>query len=272
MTNLDSTLKNRDATLPTKVHLVKAMVFPVVMHGCEIWTIKKAEHWRIDAFELWCWRRLSKALWTARRSNQSILKETGPEYSLEGLMLKLKLKYFGHLMWRTAHWKRPWCWERLKVGGEGDSRGWDGWMASPTQWVWVGDGQGGLVCCSPWGCKESHMTEWLNWTESSNFCLVPWVSGELEKKHCFSEARLLTPQNCLTQLVKCKPTGSFCCSPVTLWEPINCNTSGFPLLHDIPSFDETPVPWISYTTQPCHPLSPLSPSVLSLPQCQGLFQ
>ena len=98
MTNLDSILKSRDITLPTKVHLVKAMVFPVVMYGCESWTIKKAECRRIDAFELWCWRRLWRVPWTTRRSNQSILKEISPEYSLEGLMLKLKLQYFGHLM------------------------------------------------------------------------------------------------------------------------------------------------------------------------------
>ena len=101
MTNLDSILKNRDITLPTEVHLVKAIVFPVVMYGCESWTIKKAECLRIDAFELWCWRRLLRVLWTARRSNQSILKETNPEYLLEGLMLKLKLQYFGHLMRRA---------------------------------------------------------------------------------------------------------------------------------------------------------------------------
>ena len=98
MTNLDSILKSRDDTLPTKVHLVKAMVFPVVMYGCESWTIKKAERQRIDAFELWCWGKLLRVPWTSRRSNQSILKEIGPEYSLEGLMLKLKLQYFGHLM------------------------------------------------------------------------------------------------------------------------------------------------------------------------------
>ena len=101
MTNLDSILNSRDITLPAKVHLVKAMVFPVVMYGCESWTIKKAECQRIDAFELWCWRRLLRVPWTARRSNQSILKEISPEYSLEGLMLKLKLQYFGHLMQRA---------------------------------------------------------------------------------------------------------------------------------------------------------------------------
>ena len=131
-------LKTQDITLPNKVHLVKAMIFPVVMYGCESWTIKKAEHWRIDAFELWCWRRLLRVPWTpARRSNQSILKESKPQYSLEGLMLKLKLQYFGHLMEELTHWKRPWCWERLKVGGEGDNRRCDGWMASLTRWTWV---------------------------------------------------------------------------------------------------------------------------------------
>ena len=101
MINQDSILKSRNITLPIKVHLVKALVFPVVMYGCESWTIKKAEHWWIDAFELWCWRRFLRVPWTAKRSNQSILKEINPEYSLEGLMLKLKLQYFGHLMWRT---------------------------------------------------------------------------------------------------------------------------------------------------------------------------
>ena len=136
MTNLGSILKSRDITLPTKTHLVKAMVFPAVMYGCESWTIKKAEHQRIDAFELWCWRRLLRVPWTARRSNQSILKEISPEYSLEGLMLKLKLQYFGHLMWRTDSLEKTLILGR-KVGGEGDDRGWDGRMTSPTQWTWV---------------------------------------------------------------------------------------------------------------------------------------
>ena len=136
----------------------------------------EAECQRIDAFDLWCWRRLSRVPWTARRSNQSILKEICPECSLEGQMLKLKLQYFGHLMQRPkGHWKRPWCCERLKVGGEGDDRGWDGWMVHHRlsglkghefeQTPGVGDGQGGLACCSLWGHKESDTTERLNWTE-----------------------------------------------------------------------------------------------------------
>ena len=112
MTNLDSILKSRDITLPTKVYLFKAIVFPVVMYGCEIWTIKKAEHWRIDAFELWCWRRLLRVPWTARRANQSILKEISPGCSLEGLMLKLKLQYFGHLIWRVDSFEKT-----LMLGG-----------------------------------------------------------------------------------------------------------------------------------------------------------
>ena len=116
MTNLDSILKSRDITLPTKVHLVKAMVFPVVMYGCESWTIKKAEHQRMDAFELWCWRRILRVPWTARRSNQSILKEISPEYSLEGLMLKQNSNTLATWSEELTHWKRPWCWERLKAG------------------------------------------------------------------------------------------------------------------------------------------------------------
>ena len=114
MTYLESILKSRDITLPTNVHLVKAMVFPVVMYAYESWTIRKAEHWRIDAFELWCWRRLLRVPWTARRFNQSILKEISSEYSLEGLIPKLKLQYSGHLMRRTDSSERPWCWERLR--------------------------------------------------------------------------------------------------------------------------------------------------------------
>ena len=136
MTNLDSIFKSRDITLPTKVHLVIAMVFPVVMYGCESWTIKKAEGRRIEAFELWCWRRLLRVPWTARRSNQSILKEISPEYSLEGLMLKMKLQSFGHLMWRTYSFEKSLMLGKLKAGGGVDDRGWDGCMASLNQQTW----------------------------------------------------------------------------------------------------------------------------------------
>ena len=173
MTNLDSILESRDITLPTKVSLVKAMVFQVVMYGCKSWTIMKPEHWRTDAFELWCWRRLLRVPWIARRSNQSILKEISPEYLLwKDWCWSWSSNTLATWCEELTHWKRLWCWEGLKAGGEGDDRGWDGWMASPTQWTWVwvnsgrvGDGQGGLVCCSPWDCKESDTTEWLNWSE-----------------------------------------------------------------------------------------------------------
>ena len=150
MTNLDSTLKSRDITLLTKVRLVKAMVFPVVMSGCESWTIKKAELWRTDAFELWCWRRLLRVPWTARRWNQSILNEISPEYSLEGLMLKLKLQYFGHLMKRTNSLENTLMLETLKARGEGDDRGWDGWMDMNLSKLQE------LACCHPWGHRVRH--------------------------------------------------------------------------------------------------------------------
>ena len=140
MTNLDSILKSRDITLPMKVHLVKAMVFPVVMYGCESWTVKKAERWRIDAFELWCWRRLLRVLWTARRCNQSILKEISPGCSLEGLMLNLKFQCFGHLMWRADSLKKT-----LMLGGIGGrtKRGWQRmrWLDGITNSMDVGLGE-----------------------------------------------------------------------------------------------------------------------------------
>ena len=126
MTNLDGVLKNRDITLSTKVHIVKAMVIPVVMYSCESWPVKKAEHQRIDAFELWCWRRLLKVPWTARQSNQSIWREINPDYSLEGLILKLKLQKLVIWWEQMTHWKSPWCWERLRAEWEEGIRGWDG--------------------------------------------------------------------------------------------------------------------------------------------------
>ena len=166
LTNVDGVLKSRDITLPTKICIVKAMVFPVVMYGCESWTIKKAEHWRIDTFELWWWRRLLRVPWTARRSNQSILKEI--VYSLEGLILKLKLQIFGHLMWRANSLEKT-----LMLGNlEGRRRRgmteakmvpWHHWLNRYEfeQGPQVGDGQGSLACCSPWGHKELDTAEWL---------------------------------------------------------------------------------------------------------------
>ena len=131
-------MKIRDITLPTNVRLIKAMVFPAVMYGCESWAIKKAERQRTDAFEMWCWRRFLRVPWTARRFNQSILKEISPGCSMEGLMLKLKLQYFGHLMWRADSFEKTlMLGEWLKAGGDGDDRGWDSWIASLTQWIWV---------------------------------------------------------------------------------------------------------------------------------------
>ena len=132
MTYLDSVFKSRDINLSTKFHIVKAMIFPVVIYGCESWTINKT-------FELWCWRRLLRLLWTARRSNHSILREINPEYLLEGLMLKQGSSTLATWCEELTHWKTPWCWERLREGGEGGDRGWDGWMASLIQetWVWA---------------------------------------------------------------------------------------------------------------------------------------
>ena len=161
MTNLDSIFKSRDITLPTKVHLIKAMVFPVVMYRCESWTVKKAECRRIDAFELWCWRRLLRVLWTARRSNQSILKEISPGISLEGMMLKLKLQYFGHLMRRVDSLEKT-----LMLGGIGSRRTCphrpDSMDVSLNELRVMVMNKGGLVCCDSWGLKESDMTERLN--------------------------------------------------------------------------------------------------------------
>ena len=154
MTNLDSIFKSRDITLPTKVRLVKAVVFPVVIYGCESWTVKKAERQRIDAFELWCWRRLLRVPWTARRSNQSILKEINPGISLEETMLKRKLQYFGHLMWRIDLLEKTLM--LGEIGGqeekgmtEDEMAGWHHWLnGRESEWTpGVGDGQGGLACC-----------------------------------------------------------------------------------------------------------------------------
>jgi len=172
MTNLDSILKSRDITLPTKVHLVKAMVFPVVMYGCESWTVKKAECRRIDAFELWCWRRVLRVPWTARRSNQSILKEISPGISLEGMMLKLKTPVLwpphvkSWLIGKDSDAGRDWGQEE-KGTTEDEMAGWHHWLdGRESEWTpGVGDGQGGLACCDSWGRKESDMTERLIWSD-----------------------------------------------------------------------------------------------------------
>ena len=170
MTNLNSILKSRDITLPTKVHLVQAMVFPVVMYGCGSWTIKKAECRRIDAFELWCCRRLLRVPWTARKSNQSILKEGSPVYSLEGLMLKLKLQYFGHLIWRADSFEKTLMLGKIEVGKR---RGWQRmrWLddiidSMDMSLSKLREGQGSLACYSPWGRKRVRH-DWateLNWS------------------------------------------------------------------------------------------------------------
>ena len=188
MTNLDSIFKSRDITLPTKVHLVKAMVFPVVMYECESWTVKKAECQRIDAFELWCWRRLLRVPWTSRRSNQSILKEISPGCSLKGMMLKLKLQYLGYLKRRVDSLEKT-----LMLGGiggrrRGDDGGWDGWMASPTWWMWVWVNSGSwwwtgrpfvLQFMGSRRVGHNWATE-LNWTELKTFfsnpsSLIIWI-------------------------------------------------------------------------------------------------
>ena len=199
MTNLDSILKSRDITLPTKVHLVKAMVFPGVMYGCESWMVRKAECRKVDGFELWCWRRLLRVRWTARRSNQSILKEISPECSLEGLMLKLKLQYFGHLMWRVDSLEKTLMLGGLGAGGEGDDRGWDVWMASPTRWAWVLISSRSLWWIGRPGVmqfmglqrvRHDWATE-LNWTEQSHSHQDSMVLAQRQKYRSMEQNRKL---------------------------------------------------------------------------------
>ena len=180
LTNLDSVLKSRNITFLTKVHIVRAMVFPVVMYRCENWsfTLQKAEHQKTDAFELWCWRRLLRVSWTARRSNQSILKEIDPEYSLEGLILKLKLQYFGHLVWRADSLEKTLILGKMKAEGEKGNRGWDGWMASLIQWSWTWANSRrwwgtGKLCMLQFMVSESDIT-WLL-TNNNNKVYKCWI-------------------------------------------------------------------------------------------------
>ena len=167
------------------------MIFLVVMHGCESWTIKKSEYWRIDAFELWCWRRLLRVPWTARSSDQPILKEISPGCSLEGLMLNLKLQYFGHLMQRTNSFEKTQGWERLNAGGQREDGGWDCWLASLTQWPWVWVSSGSCWWTGMPGVLQSMGTwTWLSdWTHYLNWACT-WntlklLSMETPKYHCF---------------------------------------------------------------------------------------
>ena len=198
--------KSRDITLLTKIHLVKPMDFPVVMYGCESWTIKKAELQRIDAFELWCWRGLLRVSWTARRSKQSILKEISPGYSMEELRLRLKLHNFGHLMRRTYSFEKTLMqeeiegrrrrgWQRMRLLDGTDSM--DRSLNKLRDWRWTGK----LACCSPRGHKESDTTEWLNWTEPKVCFLQLWVYFYFSYKfisniHVFKSSLCLPGEDC----------------------------------------------------------------------------
>ena len=221
MTNLDSIFKSRDITLPTKVCLVKAMVFPVVMYGCESWTVKKAECWKIDAFELWCWRRLLRVPWTAGRSNQSILKENSPGCSLEGLMLKLKLQYFGHPMWRVDSLEKTLMLEGTGGRRRRDDRGWDGWMASPTRctWVWVNSRSwwwtgrpGVLQFMGSQRVGHNWETE-LNWSALSFWVsLFPGMHGyNILNSYVILLKIVSSHIHTHTDLISISSRGSFCC-------------------------------------------------------------
>ena len=223
MTNLDSILKSRDITLPTKVHLVKAMVFPVVMYGCESWAIKKAKCRRIDAFELWCWRRLLRVRWTARRSNQSILKEISTECSLEGLMLKLKRQYFGHLMWRTGSFEKTLMLRKIEGRRRGRQR--MRWtedateMASPTQWTWVWVNSGSWWWTGRLGMLQSMGSQNVghDWVTEPNTCKIHSSHPPNFYPIPPSKSKLSSEYHLDQLWVRLKNNSSWCTIPLHLW-------------------------------------------------------
>ena len=266
MTTLDSILKSKDIALPTKVPLVKAMVIPVVIYGCEIWTKKKSESQRIDAFELLCWRRLLWVPWTARRSNQSILKAINPEYWLEGLMLKLKLQYFGHLMGRAdSLGKNPDAGKDWRHEGKGKTEDKnEGWHHQCDQHEFkyapvVGNGQGGLTYCS-------HVVQ-RSWTGLSHWSKLNWTEP------CSNQAA----NTLLSFLYKILSLYSVQFSPVTqsgltLWHPMNRTMPGLPVHHQLPELTQTHVHWVGDVIQPSHSLPSPSLPALNLSHHQGLFK
>ena len=248
MTNLDSILKSREVTLPTKVHLVKAMIFPVVIYGCESWTVKKVERWRIDAFELWCWRRLLRVHWTARRSNQSILKEISPECSLEGMMLKLKLQYFGHLMRRVDSLEKTVM--LVGIGGRRRGRQRMRWLDGITDsmdmslsklWEMVKDRE--AWCAAVHGVTKSQtwlsdLTELNNATWAWQPLQYPWLGNPMETEepsrlHSIGSHRVRHDWSDLTRMHNDSRARTFV--PSAEHEGLDLRFKGPPLCFWIPS-------------------------------------